>query len=642
MKRFILLSLLCFCFIGLAFGQHDQKLSTKNKKAIKFYQQGGDAYTLGHYDDAIPLMQQAIKEDTSFIEAHIVLADLYEKTGKPEDAVSEDKKVINLNPAFFPSTYFTIGRIDVSLGHYTEALRFLQIFQQLGTRDPNMNLQTPLLIQDCDYGAWGLKHPVPFNPQNMGDAINTPMWEYFPTLTADGLTFMFTRRLQTDNYDQEDIYVSYKVNGQWTKAVNLGSPPNTPQFNEGAPTISADGHLLIFASERPGGFGSMDLYFTLKRGDQWTEARNLGRPVNSGNWESQPCLATDGRSLYFVRADKRSITSNMDIFLTHLDDSGYWSSPQRLGDSINTAADDCYPFIAADNQTLYFCSDGWPGMGGMDIFVSRKKDDGSWGTPMNLGYPINSPKDETSIVVDPGGQLAYFSSDRQGGYGGQDIYSFALNDAVKPTPVTYMKGKVYDAKTKLPVQAAFNLIDLSTGKVVIQSYSSAHDGTFLVCIPLNKNYALNANARGYLFYSETFAMKDSNASKIHPFMINVPLQPIDTGAKIVLKNVFFATNKYDLEPQSQIELDKLVGFLNANPTVKIEISGHTDNQGTPQSNIILSKNRAKAVYQYLVDHNIAADRLTYKGYGQTRPIADNSTEEGRAQNRRTEMKIVGK
>ncbi|HSY75225.1 MAG TPA: OmpA family protein [Bacteroidia bacterium] len=638
--------ILFFLTISFSAISQDEPLTTKSKKAAKNFNEAKIAYQTSHFDEAVKLLLIAIKEDTSFIEAHALLGFTYESMAKNENALTEFKKVVALNPNFFPSILYTIGSLDVEQMHYTDGLGYLQAFAAHGTKDQTMKDNTPRLIADCKFGAEALNHPVPFEPKNMGPAINTRLNEYFPSITADGNTFLFTREL-TDSlnpgYLNEDFYMSNKINGQWDNTFNLGRPLNTP-LNEGAPTLSATGRFLIFCGcDRPDSHGSCDLYYSVKYGNQWSQAKNLGSPVNSKYWESQPCLSTDGRTLYFVRGivGGDGIHSE-DIYVTELSDSGYWSVPVKLGDSINTTGREECPYIAADNQTLYFCSDGWPGMGGTDIFMSRRKPDGSWGTPKNLGYPINTSSNQTGIIVDPNGQLAYFSDDRPGGYGGLDIYQFNLYDSIKPAAVTYMKGKVFDANTKQPLSADFSLIDLSNGSTIMQSNSLKYDGSFLVCIPLHKNYALNVAKKGYLFYSENFELKDSNSSRIHPYTINIPLQPIDTGAHIVLKNIFFPTNKFDLKPESQIELDKLVAFLQLNPMVKIEISGHTDNVGTPQSNKTLSQNRAKSVYDYLVAHSIAADRLTYKGYGQTRSIATNDTEEGRALNRRTEMKIVAK
>ncbi|HXP49972.1 MAG TPA: hypothetical protein VN922_08465, partial [Bacteroidia bacterium] len=382
-----------------------------------------------------------------------------------------------------------------------------------------------MLIADCKFGMEAIKHPVPFELQNMGSGINTAMNEYFPTITADGLTLLFTRELRdsVNPYGNEDFYMSFKINGKWDEAFSLGRPLNTV-LNEGAPTLSANGRLLIFAGcDRPDGYGSCDLYYSIRHGNQWSPARNLGQPVNTRYWESQPCLSTDSRTLYFVRGRVAGDgVKDQDIYMTQLSDSGTWSVPVKLSDSINTPGREECPYIAADNQTLYFCSDGWPGMGGTDIFMSRRKADGSWGTPKNLGYPINSSGDETGIIVDPNGQLAYLSSDRKGGHGGLDIYQFSLYDSARPAPVTYMKGKVYDAKTQQPLGANFSLIDLATGSTIMQSTSMMVDGTFLVCIPLHKNYALNVAKKGYLFYSGNFELKDSNATRVHPYQLNIP------------------------------------------------------------------------------------------------------------------------
>jgi len=602
------------------------------------------SFNIGDYKNAEPDFLAALKEDNNFIEAYFMLGYVDIAKDSSDDAIRLFKKTLSINPEFYPNIYFTLAKLDIGVGNYDEAMAYLQKFQGYNTQDPDMRVNTQLFMADCEFASEAIKHPVPFSPVNMGPAINSDLWEYFPAITVDQGFFIFTRRMPDEYLPegfQEDLYESFKVNEEWTKAVSL-SYLNTPHNNEGAPTLSADGNLLIYASEKPGGYGSVDLYYSIKYHNTWQPGKNLGSPVNTANWESQPCLSSDGRSLYFVRGNKHGEAKSLDIYLTQLSDTGTWSRPQRLSDTINTRVADSYPFIAADNQTLYFCSAGHPGFGGLDIFMSRRLPNGRWGIPKNLGYPINSSKDESSIMVNPNGQVAYFSSNRPGGYGGQDLYSFSLYDSIQSSPITYVKGKVYDAKTHDPLVGDFTLTDLSTSNVMVKSSSAPDDGTFLVTLPLNKNYALDVSRKGYLFFSENFSLQNVTASAAQPYTMDVPLQPIDTGAKIVLKNIFYETDKYNLKPESQIELNKLVNFLNANPTVKIELSGHTDNTGTVEHNIILSKNRAKSVYDYLISHSIPADRLTYKGYGQSQPIADNSTDAGRAKNRRTELKITGK
>jgi outer membrane protein OmpA-like peptidoglycan-associated protein/tetratricopeptide (TPR) repeat protein len=643
MKKLIFLILGLLLVPSFIFGQEEQ-LSTKSKKAAKYYMQGRQAYDMRQNDQAEQNLLMAIKEDPGFIEAHALLGYVYTDEHKYPDAISQLKQAIQINANFFPNIYFSLAQLQLDQGSYDEALANYQKFKTYNFKDKNIEWHTDMGIADCKYAAEAIKHPVPFNPVNMGINVNSQYNEYFPAMTADGETFLFTRDIPDNAVmegHQEDFYVSYKINGQWTGAVSLGPPLNT-QNNEGAPTLSADGHLLIFTGcDRQDGHGSCDLYYSFKVGNNWTAGRNLGRPVNTANWESQPCLASDGKTLYFIRGSESAQgVQNQDIYVTQLTDSGTWSNPQRLSDTINTPGREESVFIAADNQTLYFSSDGHPGMGGLDIFMSRRLPNGRWGIPKNLGYPINTSKDDNSFMVDPNGHTAYFSSDREGGYGLLDFYSYELYDSIRPQPITYVKGKVYDAKTGKPLIALFNLADLETTKTVVQSSSAPGDGTFLVCLPINKNYALNVSRKGYLFYSENFSLQGVNASSTSPYMMDIPLQPIDTGATIVLKNVFYETDKYDLKPQSTVELNKVVSFLKANPNVKIEVSGHTDNTGSAEHNNSLSKNRAKSVYDYLISQGIAADRLTYKGYGATKPIADNATEAGKAKNRRTEMKII--
>jgi outer membrane protein OmpA-like peptidoglycan-associated protein len=278
-------------------------------------------------------------------------------------------------------------------------------------------------------------------------------------------------------------------------------------------------------------------------------------------------------------------------------------------------------------------------MGGLDLYVSRRMPDGNWGKPENLGYPINTFKDESGLIVNSKGEYAYFSSDREGTAGCEDIYMFELPKSAQPVQVTYMKGKVFNKRTTKPLSASFELIDLETGTVVAASMSDPVSGEFLVCIPVNKNYALNVSSPGYLFYSETFQLKASE-DPWKPVRMDVPMQPIEPGVTVDLKNVFFETGKFDLRPESKAELDKLIAFLTANPNIRAELSGHTDNVGSPTANLTLSQNRAKAVVDYLVAGGIDASRLTSKGYGDTKPKVPNDTPENRQKNRRTEFTVI--
>jgi outer membrane protein OmpA-like peptidoglycan-associated protein len=267
----------------------------------------------------------------------------------------------------------------------------------------------------------------------------------------------------------------------------------------------------------------------------------------------------------------------------------------------------------------------------------RKLAAGKWSTPENLGYPINTIENEGSLVIASDGKTAYYASDRSDSRGGLDLYTFELRSDVRPSKTLWVKGKVFDAKTKKGLPSAVELTDLSSNEI-LSKVQTDESGIYLVTLPLGKDYAFNVNRKGYLFYSENFDLNDRVPDST--YNIDIPLQPLQANATVILKNIFFDVNKYELKPESSTELDNIVKLLKENPSLKIQINGHTDNVGKPADNLKLSNNRAKAVIDYLAAKNIPASRLSSKGWGETQPIAANSTEDGRARNRRTEMKVI--
>jgi outer membrane protein OmpA-like peptidoglycan-associated protein len=323
--------------------------------------------------------------------------------------------------------------------------------------------------------------------------------------------------------------------------------------------------------------------------------------------------------------------------VTQRNNAGKWSQPRNLGPSVNTASDEGCPFIHADNRTLYFNSDGHMGYGLTDLFLVKKKPDDSWGEAVNLGYPINTIDDEGSIIVSPDGRTSYYASDGMDTKGGLDLYSFELREDIRAARVLWVKGKVYDKKTNNGLPSSVELTDINTRKV-ISTLQTDEDGNYLVTLPVGNDYAFNVNRKGYLFYSDNFSMTNTLADS--PLVVNIPLQPIEAGASIVLKNIFFDTKKFELKPGSLLELDKVVQLMTENPALKILITGHTDNVGQAADNLLLSNNRAKATIAYLQKNGIDIKRLSAKGFGAGKPIADNTTEAGRAMNRRTELSII--
>ncbi|MBQ4377024.1 MAG: OmpA family protein, partial [Bacteroidales bacterium] len=340
--------------------------------------------------------------------------------------------------------------------------------------------------------------------------------------------------------------------------------------------------------------------------------------------------------LYFA-SDRRGGYGGMDIWKTTFS-GGKWSAPENLGPTINTPGNEMSPYIHYNDRTLYFASDGHIGMGGTDLFKTEKDENGQWGKPVNLGYPINTDGDESSLIVSADGKTAIYSSERLQGFGKQDLFAFSLPAEAQAMPVTYQKGITFDKKTEQRISASVQVIDLESGQQVAATTSDGTDGTFMVSLPANATYALHVSAKGYLFYSETFDFK-AGIGEVPP-MLRVPLSPIEIGEEITLRNIFFETAKYDLLPTSNAELRKVVELMKNNPELHIELAGHTDNVGRAEYNQTLSENRAKAVYDYLIEHGIDEERLSYRGYGATHPVASNDTEEGRAQNRRTTLEIV--
>jgi len=632
MKNVILTFLLLFLSV-FAFAQ--QPYSTTNQEAIKNYALANQAIDEHSFPEAIDLLQKAVKADNKFVEAHALLGNTLHLTKNNKGAIDEFKKVIALNPDFSRAIYMKIADMEISEAQYQDAQAHLQKFLSLPNNADKDRDYAQKLLKDCIFAIDALQHPVPFKPINLGASINTAADEYSPVSTADDKTIIFTRQIGQN----EDFYQANKVDNQWQKSVYLSDRINTPNYNEGSESVSQDGKFLFFTGcNRPDGKGRCDIYVATKKGDDWGKPFSLSPPVNTPGWESQPSISADGRTLYFV-SNRKGGYGGYDIWKSNLTDKG-WSEPENLGPNVNTPYNEQSPFIHPDDSTLYFCSNGWPGMGNQDLFVSRLAKDGKWQVPKNLGYPINTNGDESGLSLTAGGAYAFFSSNKLDGFGGFDIYTFEMPPDLRPHVVTYVKGFVSDAKTRQPLESAVEIIALENNRPVYQDFSSAEKGDFLATITAGKNYGLNISKPGYLFYSENFSLVGHTSS--NPFFITALLEPIEVGNKVILKNIFFDTNKYQLQPDSRAELQKLIEFMDLNPTVKIEISGHTDNVGNDASNQTLSENRAKSVYNFLISGKIDPSRMVFKGYGKTQPIAPNDNDENRAKNRRTEFKIIAK
>jgi outer membrane protein OmpA-like peptidoglycan-associated protein/tetratricopeptide (TPR) repeat protein len=609
-----------------------------NKKASKIYASAIELAQSGKYTSAIQYMREAISADEKFVDAWLSMGGIFGEMKDYRNSIASYEKAFSMD-----SVYTRAYRLPCSInyagnGQFKEALYNLDRF-----------LKTPGLSEKSKKsGAYRRKSyefavemarnnpdsSYIFAPRNMGDSINSFESEYFPSLTIDGKKLVFTRRLNNRN---EDFFESNRATNTWGKASPIPGKVNTPN-NEGAQNISQDGSILFFTGcNFPTGAGSCDLYYSLNTTSGWSAPVPAGRNINTEFWESQPCLSPDKKALYFAARGPGAIGGS-DIFVSYLSERGIWGVPQNMGAQINTIGDESSPFLHADNQTFYFTSDGLTGYGGDDLFLARKKPDGKWGTPQNLGYPVNTIENEGSLIIDAGGETAYYASDRNDTRGGLDIYTFTIRKDLRPFKTLWIKGRVYDKKTKAGLPSSVELIDLSAS-IPLLKVQTDEQGNFLITLPTGKDFAFNVNRKGYLFYSENYALSqpvnDSTYEK------NIELQPIEKNATIILKNIFFETAQFTLKPESLAELDKVVQLLNVNPSLKIEIGGHTDNMGVAKLNSVLSNNRAQSAVKYLVSKGIAANRLSAKGYAAAKPIAENNSEAGKAQNRRTELKVTG-
>lgn len=608
-----------------------------NKKAYESYNDALNKAGDGDFHGAIRVMQNAIKLEPKFLDAYLSLGGIYGELKDYKNAVDSYEKAKGIDSVYFRDYALPYSINLAGLGNFDKALDAVNSF--LAINDLNASSRRAgEYRKQCytfaiDYAKSKPAGDYKFEPRNLGDSVNSKVSEYFPAITIDGTQLFYTRRVNNMN---EDFYESSLVDNTWRPAKSLPGDINT-NLNEGAQNISQDGEWLIFTGcNFPEGHGSCDLYISYLTPQGWSAPENLGDNINTESWESAPSLSPDKRDLYFA-SNRPGGYGKSDIYVCHRNPDGTWTVPENAGPQINSAGNESCPFIHADNQTLYFTSDGHIGYGGDDLFLVKKLPGHKWSDAQNLGYPINTIENEGSLVIASDSKTAYYASDRSDSKGGLDLYTFELRSDIRPLRTLWVKGKVYDASTKKGLPSAVELTDLSTGEV-LSKVQTDETGAYLVTLPVGKDYAFNVTRKGYLFFSDNFPLSERVPDST--YNVDIPLEPLHADATVVLKNIFFDNNKYELKPESSTELDKIVRLMKDNTTLKIQINGHTDNVGKPEDNLKLSNNRAKAVVQYLIGKGVDAKRLSSKGWGETKPVADNSTDEGRAANRRTEMKVV--
>lgn len=613
---------------------------TAEKKPLKFYNKAKVAEKSGDIEKAKELYREASQRDIRFIDAYIKLGDLYIDQDNYPAAIQAYESAYTLDSNYLDRLPYALGYMYYELGHFAEAVPYLQRALAFAKTE-SRKTSTEDLLARAQFAAEAVKNPVPFDPVKLPPSINSPASEYLPSFTANGRQLVYTVRRR----GQEDLFFSEKKNGKWQPGQPIiGVNSNG---NEGAQTMTTDGRMLVFtACDRRDGLGSCDLYVSYKQDDYWSRPINLGRQINSAYWDAQPALSANGRYLFF--ASTRNGKNKSDLFVAFNLGNGRWSEPQNLGPVVNTTGDEKGPFFHPDGRTLYFVSDGHLGLGRSDLFKTTLLGDGKWSEPKNLGYPINTNGEESTLIVSLNGKTGYFASNRENPkvpY--TDIYSFELYEEARPRPVTYLEATVVDARTQEPLIAKVELYNPDNA-AILYTEKTDKQGQILTSLAAGNRYGLNIEKENYLFYSENFDLLEA-ASLDQPFQLYIELQPIqpvtlnkegEEPKPVVLRNIFFTTGSAELLPASTQELHKLYQLLADNPGMKIRIDGHTDDVGQAEDNLILSENRAKAVYDFLIEQGITADRLSYKGFGESQPIDSNETAKGRQNNRRTAFLVI--
>ena len=637
------ITLFTFSLVALlAFSNSQVKaqLSTKSKKAAELYTEADNYRVRGQYTQAIDLLEQAISKDKKFHEAYFRLGVIYKAKGEIDLAEKLLLQVIELNPGNNGPSFFELGELYLKKNNYQASIDYINKYLAYNPRNRQRVVEAERILTNAQFAIDNAEEMAEFDPHPLSDTVNAFPMQYFPILSVDKNSLIFTRRLGTSMQHDEDLVVSTKDDdGVWQLPVSISENINS-EFNEGTCTLSADGRTLIFTScYGRQGYGSCDLYISEKTGDEWSVPKNLGPAINSSAWDSQPSLSADGRRLFFI-SNRSGGVGSRDIWLASKNENNEWEKPVNLGRGINTVNDEVSPFIHPNNKTLYYATNGLPGFGGFDIYYSNEMD-GKWDKPENLGPPINNGEDQVSLFITSDGNRGYYSNednkskDRKG-----IIYEF---DVPKSKRVEYrtsfVTGIIRDSISQQPLKAKIELYDLEADKRVSLVTSDSVNGKYLMVLTEGSLYALYVERQGYLFQSNTFNYQKGDSSK--SIQRDFLLSPIKEGATTVLNNIFFDTDKYELTDNSKTELKKVVDFLKSNPTIKIQIEGHTDNVGDKNYNLELSLKRAVSVQTFIINQGITQNRISSKGFGSTQPKFENNSDENRQLNRRIEFKIVG-
>ena len=633
----VLLFFISVFSISLSFAQvYDPE--KVNAKAMKLYEKALDLLNDGQIKDALPLLGQSIRTDSNFVDAYLSMAGALGQLKKYDLSVKMYEQARQKDSAYF-IVYLLPYSINLAgQGKFTEALASVNTFLQypkLNERSiKSGNYRKRSYEFAIKYAAEHNQSDYAFTPINLGDSVNTIHAEYYPSVTVTDSLLVFSRK---DEHGREDFIESAITKKGFGQSKLIEGDINI-ETRKGALSVSQDGEWMVFAGElidQP--HKSFDIYISYYTPQGWSAPENLGPNINSDFYESGPTLSPDKRALYFCSTRPDGFGGS-DLYVSYRQTNGKWGPAINMGAAINSSGDEQAPFIHADNQTLYYTSDGLPGYGSSDLFVIRKISDSVWGKPENLGYPINTIENEGSMAVSADGLTAYYASDRSDSRGGLDLYQFTLRPDIRPNRTLYIKGKVMDKKTNKTLPSLVELIDNKSNQSLMKVQTDEL-GEYFITLPTGKDYTFIVNRKGYLFFSELYSLEKKEADSV--YKKDIYLQPVELMVVGTFNNILFPSNSFELPATGLVELDKLKQLLIENPTLSVEISGYTDSIGKEEDNLLLSTNRAKSIVDYLVKSGIAMQRLRYKGYGSANSIGDNQTESGRAKNRRTTFTVVG-
>jgi len=683
MKGIIITLLIFACFKSFAQDVEFSKENFKDKKdelkIAKNEMELGDEIMEKEavfYKNAIPHYLIAFKLNPNNALLNFKLGKCYFHSSFRSKCTSFFEKAYQLNPEVDPEILYYLGmgyhldmQFDKAIQSFNTMITLFKGKDKTGIVD-----EMKKYIRQCEYAKEIVKNPVRVKIDNVGGDINSQYPDYSPVITADESEMIFTsRRPETTgggldpfmNEPFEDMYIADRINSKWGKARNMGTTVNTEGHDSNC-GLSADGQkFLIYKDVNHG-----DVFESVLTGSAWSTPEKLNKNINTDAHESSSSYTPDGNTIYFV-SDKEGGLGGRDIYTSTKTLKGKWGEAVNLGSIINTPEDEEGIFVHPDGKTIYFSSKGHQTMGGYDVFKSVFNDSlKSWSKPENIGYPINTTDEDVFFSVSASGKHAYYSSVRADGFGEKDIYrvtffgpvkSVILNtednliashnepvkEKVKPSRIdikeaqlTLLKGVILDDKTNKPLEATIEIIDNERNEVIASFTSNSVTGRYLVSMPAGKNYGISVKKENYLFHSENFDL--AATSEYQEVQKDIKLKNIAVGQSIVLKNIFFDFNKSTLRKESENEIAQLTKLLVDIPTMKIEISGHTDSYGSDVYNKNLSHQRAKAVYDRLIQNGIKADRLTFMGFGEEKPIDTNETDAGRQMNRRTEFKVTAK